>query len=230
MEPIPKKHKQEAARSAWLITYTASSDDITAQLLHKYAVMCNECYTTTWRESKYTLIHIPHAKRIRQSAMEKTLALMHVQHNIRGTSIVGFDTLISNTTDTQLEDHPGFKRIVELVNAQSDEPRIWMESGEVRTNRKGMLWRHMEERDPREKSRNQLMRQVELWAPIVRESAELKTQNEVLRTALEIKDQELAQADRIISALESRNERLLIEVKMKTEECKALTRGLIRQV
>ena len=83
-----KTCKQEAARGIWLMSYTAASDNITPEMLHRYSVICNECYTIQWRESKYTLIKTIRSKRVRQSVMERVMFNLHDLYKIQGTSIV----------------------------------------------------------------------------------------------------------------------------------------------
>jgi TRAP-type mannitol/chloroaromatic compound transport system substrate-binding protein len=83
---------------------------------------------------------------------------MDEKHGIKSSIIHGYETLSSNTNDEQLiSEHPGFKRIVQQLNSNRDELRIWLQEGEVTTNKKGVLWNHLEIRDPALMTRGQLM-------------------------------------------------------------------------
>ena len=224
-----KTYKQEAARGIWLITYTASSDDITPEMLHRYLVMCSECYTISWRESKYTLIRIIHSKRLRQSAMEKVMFNLLDRYKIQGTSIIGYETLSSNTkAESSVEDHPGFKRIIELLNTNREELKIWMNEGDILTNKKGMLWKYIKGKDPKSRTQKELLQQIEEWEPVVQESKNLKTENEVLRSTLDLREKELIEANKVIVLLRGRNEKLFKDLMDKMGECTELKQRLIQ--
>ena len=223
-----KTCKQEAARGIWLITYTAASDDITPEMLHSYSVICNECYTIQWRESKYTLIKTIRSKRVRQSAMEKVMFNLHDRYKIQGTSIVGYETLSCNTkTESSVEEHPGFKRIIEILNTKREDIKIWMEVGDVTSNKKGLLWKYLGGKDQKAKTRKELLQQIETWEPVIQNSSNIKTENDVLRSTLEIRENELIEANKVIVLLKSRNEKLFKDLMDKMEECTALKQRLI---
>jgi len=76
-EPTSQTNHQQtqgSLKSTWLITYASGSPDITKEMLEGCRIKCNECYTTTWRESKYTLIHLTYTNRKRASSLERAMA------------------------------------------------------------------------------------------------------------------------------------------------------------
>ena len=160
-QPPPKKHKKrDCGKGIWLITYSACSPDITPEMLHSQSVLCNECYTITWRESKYALIHLKQAHRIRLSAMKKSMQQLNERYKIQGSSIVGYEPLASHEHgESSVTEHPAFKRMVELLNKGKDIV-TWLENGDVTSNRKGLLWKYIENTDPKDKTHGQLVQQV----------------------------------------------------------------------
>lgn len=218
--PPPKKRKEECRKHLWLVTYTASSADLTAEMLHAKGVMCDECHTIAWRESKYTLVHLGTANKLRASKLRNALVLIERDSGIMQSHIVGYDALCSNDkVDSCVEEHPGFRRIVQLLNEAPSELRSWMAHGCVRTNRRGVLWKFIHSTDPTEKSRAQLLAQVLEWAPVVERCAAQQTEIELLRATLAVRDDEVQHAcDKI--------ERLKQKYSEKKAECAELRQRL----
>jgi len=223
-----KTYKQEAGKGIWMITYAAGCQDITSVMLHENSVMCDECYTVTWRESKYTLIHIRQSKKTRLSAMTRVLNKLYESFGIRGSSITGYETLYFNEKDeTDVTDHPAFKRMVELVNTGGDL-NVWLADGDVMSNKKGLLWKHISIINPKQKTHGQLVQQVKELTHVIEETKSVRTENEVLKATLIIMENDLVDAHRTISSYDSRNEKLFRDLVKKTEECTALKQRLIQ--
>jgi hypothetical protein len=98
----------------WLLVYGAANPSITHTMLRDDAKLeAVECFTTTDRAHKYTVIVLK--KRIRYVAMEKTMAILLVRHGIirkeltGGESITGDDKL---DKDRSLTDNVAFKWIL----------------------------------------------------------------------------------------------------------------------
>ena len=222
METPSKKPKlQENKKHIWLITYAASSPNITASMLHEAAVMCDECYSITWRESKYTLIHLNTPDRIRSTALNKAVQQLGQKHGIMGSCIIGYETLSSNTNKEQsVQEHPGFKRMVQALN-EGEELDTWLVSGEIKTYRKGLLWKYIKTTDPRSRTRNQLIEQVLEWTPIVQEATGIRSENEALKITLAMRDKELVES-------QTHNRKLFNDLVDKMDECTALKQRLIK--
>jgi hypothetical protein len=163
-------------------------------MLLQYNIQCNECYTTTWRESKYTLLHFDQRHRKRGSALKAAMDKMDEEHGIKGSIIHGYETLSSNTKDEQvISDHPGFKRIVQQLNSNKDELRIWLQEGDVMTNKKGVLWNHLEIRDPALMTRGQLMEKATQLQIVNQKYHTLTEAHDALQAAFTAQGRELIQ-------------------------------------
>ena len=143
-------------------------------------------YTTTWRESKYTLIHFDTRHKKRGSTLKAAMDKMDEKHGIKSSIVHGYESLSSNTNDEQLiSDHPGFKRIVQQLNSNRDELRIWLQEGDVTTNKKGVLWNHLEFRDPALMTRGQLVEKAAQLLIMNQKYDTLKAENENMKRMLE---------------------------------------------
>ena len=203
-----KQSKQESKKSVWLITYASGSPDITVEMLHSNNVKCDKYYTISWRESKYTLIHLNHKNKIRRNALIKTLKIICDTHGVKESFITGYEGIASNSedTDTSVQDHPGFKRMTEILNTNTDELKFWIESGDLLTYRRGLLWNFIHVEDPRKKTQKQLVMQVLEWTPIVQEVDNLRSQNENLKLTLATREEELSS---LYQKLTEKNKKLM---------------------
>jgi hypothetical protein len=153
------------------LTYGANCCSIVPAMLSSCGLVVEECYTAAWRESKYTLIRLDKSRRVRQTPLYKMMQLLHERHGIVGTGIFGFDIVASNNqaNDECLFAHPGFKLMVEAINNDLTALESWMREGDVMNNRRGLLWKFIEDTPPRNMTRAQLVKRVTEWGPIVRE-------------------------------------------------------------
>jgi hypothetical protein len=79
----------------WLLVYGASNPSITHTMLKDDAKLeAVECFTTTDRAHKYTVIVLK--KRIRYAAIEKTMAILLVRHGIIRKALVGGESIASD--------------------------------------------------------------------------------------------------------------------------------------
>ena len=212
-------HKREIGKCIWLITYAACSPNLEYQMFHAVGLVCDECYTITWRESKYTLIHLKRSKHARLSKMKNAVVELELKYSIKGSCIMGYETLCSNNKEICVTEHPGFRRMVELLNAKSTELNSWLQEGDVFTNKKGLLWKHIEETDPTLMTRAQLLDRIRKLTPLASEALRVKVENENLTSVLEIRSSELEDANKRIDFLTSRNENLFTRLLEKSEEC-----------
>jgi hypothetical protein len=178
------QQKQGTGKQLWLITYGSSSESITHDMLKQCGLEVEECYTTKWRESKYTLIRVHKANRPRKTGMQKVMGRIFQKFRVIETEIFGFDSVSSNSKaeHTSLEDHPGFKLMVQAANKTPTDLEWWIHKGvqDLTANRKGLLWRHIETTDAKSMTRFQLIQRVEMWKPVVMEVEELRSMNSML--------------------------------------------------
>ena len=158
--------------------------------------------------------------------MNDVMLMLDASHGIRGSFITGYDTLTSNTKEDNIKEHPGFMRMVELLNKKSVELESWINEGDVFTNRKGLLWQHIEGTDPSAMTQTQLVHRVRTLAPLALENTRIRSENDNLTTILGIRNSELADAQARIDFLTTRNSTLFNELLDKTEECSTFRQRL----
>jgi hypothetical protein len=219
-----KKAKQTSVdKQIWLLTYGASCRSITHAMLLKCGLQVDECYTATWRESKYTLLHTERHHRLRKTGMDKVMQRLRREFQVVGTELFGFDSLSCNSrADGGLEDHPGFRILVERVNQQPSDLEWWIADGAdaLHAYRRGLLWKHIESTDPAQMTRAQLVDRVRRWAPLVKEVEDLKSVNAFLNDHTVA----LGQQNRVL--LESlREERAFVDEMLKTRVAEAERRA-----
>lgn len=198
-------------------------------MLEDYKIECTECYSVTWRESKYTLIRFNRSNRIRSSALKQIMTRMHEDHGIKGSVIHGYETLSSNTkVESMINDHPGFKRMVQLLNEKSDEVRVWFKSGEdVFENKKGVFWNHIESKKPDTMSRQQLIAKVLELSKLTQQQSEIQSAHEALLAAFANQESEINRLRRQLSKEKEHSENYFNQLCSKIEECGNLKKRLI---
>lgn len=180
--------KRESVKQSWLITYGSGCKSIDHEMLSTFGLYANECYTATWRESKYTLFHLPRQHAVRHTGVARAMVRMKDVHGILGTEIFGFEVLACNSKskNESIEQHPGFKIMVEMLNKEPGKLEVWMTADrDIRNNRKGLLWKYIEDTDAGSMTRAQLVHRVSEWSPMVKEYEATKQQNALLIRRLE---------------------------------------------
>lgn len=195
-------------------------------------VKVDECYTAVWRESKYTLIHCTKTDRIALQALKLAMDNLQKLHGISlNATILSYEALSSNDSHTgeSLEEHPGFKRIVHLLNTKSDDLTWWIAGGNnVFDHRKGMLWKYIETTDPTRMTHGQLAAKVISWRPIVEECENTKRMLEVLNPMLQAKEEEAQHFKEALKQERMITKRLEEEL-MKTSSERYKLRGLLKR-
>ena len=217
---------RESGKCIWLITYAACSPNITHTILRDAGIDCVECHTISWRESKYTLLRLNKSKRTRLSTIKNAMLKMEESRGVRGSHIIGYDTLTSNTKEGSVKEHPGFMRMVQLLNQKSTELESWIKEGDVHTNKRGLLWQHIEDTDPADMTHAQLVHRVRTLAPLALENTRIQSENDNLTAILGIRNSELADAQARINFLTTRNSTLFNELLDKTEQCSTFRQRL----
>jgi hypothetical protein len=190
MLTLSDRQQPDTRKQIWLITYGSASDDIDQQTLKDVGINVDECYTAAWHESKYTLFHCPRKDRVSMEAMKQATKSMI------NASASGYDSLSS--TEESLENHPGFKKMVQLLNNDSKDLRWWIQDVTcIREYRKGLLWKYIDSTDPEKMTHKQLVSRVKAWAPIVHSH---ETLQEAYSSRLQAKEQELQQLNAILTS------------------------------
>jgi hypothetical protein len=117
------------------------------------------------------------------SGLRSILTKTRIDHKIIPSAIDGYDTLASTVKEdssASMEEHPGFKRMIQLLNEEIHEIRSWMQSGTITTNISGVLWVHISSIDLNSLSKGQLVKRVQKWESIGSELERLKNMNAML--------------------------------------------------
>ena len=234
MSNPPKRQKvqiAEHARKIWLITYGASCQDITPDILDRCRLEVDECYTIQWRESKYTLIHL-RAKQ-RGSTISKRISSTQPQFGIIASNILGYESItgnVSQSTDDhqKIDDHPGFQRMVEILNTDPSQIKSWTRTDSPFTNTKGVFWQYLETLPSDQASKTQLKRIIDKWKPMIQELKTIKPAYESVMRRLADRE---ARLDDVTSALQKEQEfRELASMQLseKRRECAELEKEIIR--
>ena len=172
------KPRMDTRKRLWLITYGSASNDITHEMLEQHGIHVDECYTAQWRESKFSLIRCSKKKRIRPETLKTAMDALEKSDGIMlRATLTGYDSLssVNKQKIDSLEDHPGFKKIIELLNMHSDDVKCWINGDEnVYEYRSGALWRYINTTDPKKMTQTQLANIVTTWAPMIKEYEEMK--------------------------------------------------------
>ena len=118
-------------------------------------ISIDECYTLAQRDMKYTLVHA--TKRVTAYAIGKAIGKLEQETGIRRFSIFGYGEISSGGDITE---HPGMKLIIEHVNKQSPLLESWLECGDIRSNKRGILNRFLVSMDLDQMTRIQLLNYI----------------------------------------------------------------------
>jgi hypothetical protein len=170
-------------------------------MLKEAGINADECYTTVWRESKYTLFHCPKKDRISMEAMKQATKAIEQRYQIVfNATVFGYDAICSSSPEESLESHPGFKKMVQLINTGSDDLKWWIQGGGIREYRKGLLWKYIDSTEPEKMTHKQLVSRVKAWTPIVNSHETLQEAYNVTTARLQSQEQELQQLSATLKA------------------------------
>ena len=148
--------QRESGKKTWLISYRASGQNITHSNWNSMTkISIDECYTLAQRDMKYTLVHA--TKRVTAYAIGKAIGKLEQETGIKRFSIFGYGEISSGGDITE---HPGMKLIIEHVNKQSPLLESWLECGDIRSNKRGILNRFLVSVDLNQMTRIQLLNYI----------------------------------------------------------------------
>lgn len=153
---------------------------------------------------------------------------MKDDHNIKASTIDGYETFSSNSKDNNaITEHPGFRRMVQLLNTNREELRAWMKSGDVLSNKHGILWNFIDARDPKTMSRSQLIEKLSRLETIAQDYSRIQPAHEALLVAFAAQENELSKLRQELAKERVHSDQMYEETRKKIEECGRLTRRLI---
>jgi hypothetical protein len=206
VEPPDAKKAAESAKKVWLITYGAAGPSINNEMLHSDAKMTiTECYTLTQRDFKYTLMKL--AIKVRKSAIEHAMECMRLKHDVVLNDITDFESIASNADGETILDHPGLKLMIEKMNTRSSEFQWWLASGDIKENKKGLLWKHYVESDPSMMGKQCLVDRVVQQQQVLqqqdKEISDLRAEKRAAMARIEELERENGELERKVKDLKS---------------------------
>ena len=133
----------------------------------------DECYTLSQRDLKYTLFH--NQKRLAKSNVACIFKDLEKKNGIRCAAVFGYEEI---SMGDEIDSHPGFKLMVEHMNAKSSFFECWMLNGSLEINVRGLLYRYISQNLVSSMSKSQLLTQFEA---LRREAEALRRENEMLQ-------------------------------------------------
>jgi hypothetical protein len=125
----------------WIFTYGAAGPDLDADKFKEYRdshLEVDECYTTTDRALKYTLVHLE--RRNRQTAMRGFMDFMSLRYGIVPSEIFGYSVIGGNNVSNELYEFPGFRLLYQHMQERHPSFSFWIKTPDLR--RGGILKRY----------------------------------------------------------------------------------------
>ncbi len=132
---------REIQKFIWILTYGSAGPDLDAAKFREYSdsnLVVDECYTTTDRALKYTMIHLE--KRNRKTALKGFMDYASVKYGIVPSEIFGYSVIGGNNASNELYEFPGFKLLHQHMVEGNPSFSFWMKHPELR--RGGILKRY----------------------------------------------------------------------------------------
>ena len=220
-----KRQKQrDNAKTIWMITYGAGCTDITHELIKECGLDALECYTTEWRESKYTLVRL--SSRQRRISFETKIKEVLKKYHILLSELTGYDSVAGNCMKTDLDAHPGFQKMVELINKGSAAITCWDQGKDIHSDVHGIFWTYLEV-PPNQATFAQLKRMVSKYQPMARELESLKPEYQSVMSRLSDRETSLEIAVQRLRNEREYSEKITAELSEKRKECTELKTQLL---
>ena len=161
----------------------------------------DECYTLTQRDLKYTLLHI--RARVVRSTITSMMTRLDEIYGIKCVNVFGYNGV---SLGSEIDDHPGMMLIADNIKRETQSLECWIEGGDIRKYRRGLLHYCLPGFEVKDMSRLQLLNHIkELDARINEsrstiagmESAVLET--EQLRNLVERQQRRIGVYERMFS-------------------------------
>jgi hypothetical protein len=124
------------------LTYGSAGPDLDAAKFIEYRdanLEVDECYTTTDRALKYTLIHLE--RRNRQTALRGFMDYVSLKYGIVPNEIFGYSVIGGNNAVNELYEFPGFRVLHQHMVEANPSFTFWIKSPDLR--RGGILRRYI---------------------------------------------------------------------------------------
>ena len=159
----------------FLVSYGSSGQNITPQMFDPYPeIKIDECYTLSQRDLKYTLFHS--RTRLTKPFVSSVLKDLEKKYEIICAAVFGYDEIVMGD---EIDLHPGFKKMVELMNAKYPSFESWMTNGSLETNVRGILYKHLSHGLTGTSTKSRLLHQIEV---LRRENKTLQEKTSIMET------------------------------------------------
>lgn len=148
------------------------------------SIKIDECYTLAQRDMKYTLVHA--TKRVSAHAIAKAMDILEQETGIKRVNIFGYNDF---SAGSEIMEHPGMKLIIEHVNKQSPLFEYWLEAGDIRSYKRGLLNRFLLSVDLNHMSRIQLLNYIRDFKHST-EQASSEREEQLLQTQTDLSNAE----------------------------------------
>lgn len=122
---------------SWILTHASSGSFLTFDLFQSNQLCIDECHYTWDAAVVYTYVHFKAP--ITTKVMMKFLEQMHQEHNIILFDIFGYDSVVSFQADNQIQDHVGFKILLDRYQKKNSQ-FVSCTDGQPGISR-GVFWR-----------------------------------------------------------------------------------------
>lgn len=147
--PAPSAKKPRPSnKTTWLMTYGVGGPSISNELLKTHTkLVIDECYTTTDKANRYTLIHL--VKKVRQTVIQKVMDTLAAKTGITLTGVYGYDLITSNTAEEPhaVRENALYRWMVESFKQRSSAFEYWISMDK---KRKGLFSEYMESAEEKE--------------------------------------------------------------------------------
>ena len=147
--PVPPvKKPRPSNKTTWLMTYGVGGPSISNELLKTHTkLVIDECYTTTDKANRYTLIHL--VKKVRQTVIQKAMDTLATETGITLTGVYGYDLITSNSAEEPhaVQENALYRWMVESFKQRSSAFEYWISTDK---KRKGLFSEYMESAEEKE--------------------------------------------------------------------------------
>lgn len=114
---------------SFFLTFQRTSPKLTYQMMDSINFRVNEIVLTCDSALTYTYIHL--VRKARDEELGAAIDKLSTTHGVLGSNIFGYDTINSNSVETceLIEDHPGFKMLVQHEATSNGNFHRWTAQG-----------------------------------------------------------------------------------------------------
>lgn len=136
----------ESQKSSYrfLITYGSSGQSINREMCDEGStgkIQVDQCYTLTQRDLKYTLLHLK--QRAVRSTITSLMCRLDEKFSIKSSCVFGYSAV---SIGSEIDEHPGMSLIVQNLNSRDSSSLLecWMAEGNVKDNKRGLLYQYLD--------------------------------------------------------------------------------------